>query len=492
MTSALIWFRRDLRLADNPALHAAAAADRITALYIDETEPLVPWADGAASRWWLHHGLIALDRDLQARGGRLLVRRGDALTCLREVIAEHKVDAVHWNRRYEPAALARDRQIKTVLRSEGVQVSSHQGNLLVEPWQICTLQGGPYRVFTPYWRNLALSLRASPPLPLPVPVRFSFAKAEPTAGAGAAAIDALSLLPRVGWDSAFSEHWQPGEPAAQARLKKFLDAPVADYKTGRDRPDRSGTSTLSPYLAFGNISPRQILAAINQGFADPARPAEGAATFVRELGWREFSYHLLYHYPHTAERNMNPRFADFPWAEPVPALLHAWQKGATGIPFVDAGMRQLWQTGWMHNRVRMVVASALTKNLRYHWSHGARWFWDTLVDADLANNTQGWQWSAGTGADAAPYFRVFNPVTQGERFDPDGSYVRRFLPELAAVPDRYLQQPWKMDAGARARAGIEGTVYAAPLIDLAQTRIQALAAYRSGGHWPDREPTSAH
>ncbi len=490
MKTILVWFRRDLRLADNPALAAAVAAgDRVLALYIAESDPVDPWSPGAASRWWLHHALTALDGDLRAHGGALLIGRGDPLVCLHALILAHDIDAVCWNRRYEPAAMARDTLIKSELRAQGIEVRSFNGSLLVEPWDIRTLQGTPYRMFTPFWRTAESVARACPPLP--VPGRLSAALDSTAAALLQSTIDSLGLLPRIPWHSEFGEHWQPGERGAQAQLHRFLAQGIANYKRDRDRPDLAGSSSLSPYLAWGNISSRQILGTIEQGLADCPRASEGSASFVRELGWREFSYHLLHHFPHTAERNMNPRFADFPWAEPAPGLLRAWQQGRTGIPFVDAGMRQLWRTGWMHNRVRMVVASVLTKNLRYHWSHGARWFWDTLVDADLANNTQGWQWSAGTGADATPYFRVFNPVTQGQRFDPDGSYVRRYLPELAAGPDRYLQQPWKMDAGARARAGIEGTVYAAPLIDLAGTRNQALAAYQSGSRGPDREVATA-
>jgi len=478
MRTALVWLRRDLRLADNPALHAAASADRVITLYIDDPDRAANWAPGAASRWWLHHALAALDPDLRARGGALLLRRGDPLNCLREIISEFGIDAVYWNRCYEPAERARDRLIKAALREEGVEVQSFNGNLLVEPADIKTLQGEPYRVFTPFWRNAAQSARSIRPLPAPQRLGNS-ADVAALSASSTLPLGALELLPRIAWDSEFSSHWQPGERGAQQSLRLFLDAPVERYKADRDRPDRAGTSSLSPYLAWGNISPRQILAAIDARAGRHPPDGEGADWFVRELGWREFSYHLLYHFPHTAERNMNPRFAEFPWAEPDPVLLQAWQSGRTGIPLVDAGMRQLWRTGWMHNRVRMVVASVLCKNLRYHWSHGARWFWDTLLDADLANNTQGWQWSAGTGADAAPYFRVFNPVTQGERFDPDGAYVRRYLPELERVPARWLQQPWKLPAAERAAAGIAGTVYAAPLIDLAQSRAQALTAYHA-------------
>lgn len=321
-------------------------------------------------------------------------------------------------------------------------------------------------MFTPYWR--AARARLDPGGALPAPARMRGRVDLPSL-----AIERLGLLPRIRWDAGLAQAWTPGEAGAQEALAQFLDAALADYAGERDRPDHAGTSRLSPHLHFGEVSPRQVVQAIAaRGLLARGEP------YVRELGWREFSHHLLFHYPDTTDAPLNPRFAHFPWATVDAGQLSAWQRGRTGVPLVDAGMRELWTTGWMHNRVRMVVASFLCKNLRLHWLHGARWFWDTLVDADLANNTQGWQWSAGCGADAAPYFRIFNPVAQGERFDPQGHYVRRWLPELARVPAAALQAPWTLRPLERAEAGIAGTPWAQPIVDLADSRAAALAAYQ--------------
>jgi len=484
MSVAIVWFRRDLRLADNPALCAAAASsDQVLALYIHAPGEETPWQPGAATRWWLHHALAALDASLRARGGALLIKRGDSSECLREALAESGATSLHWNRRYEPAVIARDQRIKETMRERGVDAHSHNALLLVEPWTVATQQDAPYRVFTPFWRNAAQ--RAHQHLPSAVPQSLRLLAAPSMPGRHTCTLDQLGLLPSIAWDAAFPTLWQPGEAGAQARLADFLDDSVDGYAAARDQPDHAGTSRLSPYLATGELSPRQILAAIHDRDAEGPGFSARAQAYVRQLGWREFCYHLLFHFPQTTVQNLNRRFDSFPWADPDATLLRAWQQGRTGIPLVDAGMRELWHTGWMHNRVRMVVGSLLTKNLRYHWQHGARWFWDTLLDADLANNTQGWQWIAGTGADAAPYFRVFNPVLQGERFDPSGHYVRRHVPELARVPDRYIHQPWSMSPIEQAECGIAGTPYARPLIDLAASRDAALLAYQSIRQLPD-------
>ncbi len=474
MSVSIVWFRRDLRLLDNPAFRAACAGGAdVLCVYVHAPEEEASWAPGAASDWWLHHALIALDASLRALGGSLLVLQGETLATLTALAQASGAERIVWNRRYEPAVIARDAAVKQGLRAQGIEAQSFNAALIAEPWQVETLQGGPYRVFTPFWRNaIALTAQA---LPEGLPARMALHAPQPLTGVREYTIAELGLLPKIAWDKNFYRHWRPGELGALAQLDHFLDAAVNSYKADRDRPDLDGTSRLSPYLAWGNISPRQIIAAINAR----AGIGEKAAAYVRELGWREFSHHLLYHFPHTPTQNLNTVFDAFPWAEPDPKLLQAWQLGRTGIPIVDAGMRELWQTGWMHNRVRMVVASLLTKNLRYHWLHGARWFWDTLVDADLANNTQGWQWTAGTGADAAPYFRVFNPVLQGERFDSDGAYVRRYVPELAKVPARWVHQPWSLKPSEQATFGIAGSVYCKPLIDLAVSRDAALASYQA-------------
>jgi deoxyribodipyrimidine photo-lyase len=467
MSAVLVWFRRDLRLADNPALVAASESGLpVVPVYVHAPDEEAPWAPGAASRWWLHHSLVALDRSLRARGSRLVVRRGPTEAALEALIRETGATHVFWNRLYEPAIVARDTALKARLRERGLDARSFNANQLVEPWEIATGGGGPYRVFTPFWRNL--SGRIVPQAPVPPPVRLK------TPELASVPVEALGLLPEIPWDAGFRDVWTPGEAGAVARLEAFLDGAVEPYATERDRPDRPGTSRLSPHLHFGEIGPRQIVHALHQ-----AGLGERGAAFVRELGWREFATHLLYHFPHTSDAPLDPGFARFPWAEVEPRRLRAWQRGRTGIPIVDAGMRELWTTGWMHNRVRMIVASFLTKNLRYHWLHGARWFWDTLVDADLPNNTQGWQWSAGSGADAAPYFRIFNPVLQGERFDPEGAYVRRHVPELARVPPKAIHKPWTLRPAELAALGLEGSPYARPLIDLTASREAALAAYHA-------------
>lgn len=466
MSRAIVWFRNDLRLADNPALNSACAEhSEILPLYIHSPQEAEPWQPGAASRWWLHHSLAALDERFHARGGSVHVRCGDALSVLRQLVHATGAEAVYWNRQYEPAAIARDTRIKEALRAEGVLVKSNPGNLWREPWLVATKNGEPCRVFTPFWRSLRPVIDDSPPLPVAQAARWLHVD-------GGLPLSALELLPRIRWDTGFSEAWKPGEVGANELLEVFCDDALSSYATSRDLPARHGTSRLSPHLHFGEVTPRQIHAAI-RGRRHPGEDRNRPALepYLRELGWREFAHHLLYHFPSSAQEDFNPRFAGFRWSEIKEDQLGRWQSGRTGIPLVDAGMRELWHTGWMHNRVRMVAASFLTKNLRAHWRNGARWFWDTLVDADLANNTLGWQWVAGTGADAAPYFRVFNPVTQSQKFDPDGAYLRRWLPELADVPARVIHEPW-IDPACLRRTG-----YPSPMIDPATSRQAALAAY---------------
>jgi deoxyribodipyrimidine photo-lyase len=465
MTTALLWFRRDLRLADNPALLTALArCERVIPVYIDTPEDA---QDGAASRWWLHHSLAALDGELQRRGSRLLLRRGPALEVLRALIGETAATQVYWNRAYEPAATARDSAVKQALRTDGISVTSGNALLLNEPWQLLKADGTPYRVFTPYWnaaqkRGFDLALQAAPATLQPV---SAVLQSEP--------LEALQLLPRIRWDSGLADHWQPGEAGAAERLADFIDRAIGGYAVGRDRPDHAGTARLSPHLHFGEISPRRLMALVQQHLSTRRDPGltQNAESWLRQLVWREFAHQLLHHFPQTVSAPLDARFARFPWRRDYAEDLIAWQHGDTGIPIVDAGMRELWHTGWMHNRVRMIVASFLTKNLLIPWQEGARWFMDTLVDADLANNTLGWQWVAGCGADAAPYFRIFNPVTQGEKFDPQGDYVRRWIPELAHVPDKYVQQPWN--------APQPPARYPPPRVDLKATRERALDAYAS-------------
>jgi deoxyribodipyrimidine photo-lyase len=468
MTTAIVWFRRDLRLEDNPALDTALREHaRVICVYIHAPEEEMPWAPGAASRWWLHHSLTALDADLRKRGSALHIVAGATSVALAAIINSAHADAVYWNRLYEPALIARDTAIKRELLERGIDAQSFNANLLIEPWDVRTLQGGPYKVFTPFWRGVRARLAPRPPLPVP-------RRIESATLAGSVSPATLDLLPKIPWDRAFYTHWKPGEGGARSALRRFCKDALADYADGRDRPDRDHTSALSPHLHFGEIGPGQIVWQVLEAAQASAseRVRTAAEGYIREIGWRDFSHHLLYHFPQTPQHNLNRQFDAFPWARHNKRLIARWQRGETGIPIVDAGMRQLWTTGWMHNRVRMLVASFLTKNLRQHWRHGAAWFWDTLVDADLANNTQGWQWTAGSGADAAPYFRIFNPVTQGRRFDPEGVYVRRWVPELSGFPAQSIHEPWTEPDLLRACG------YPQPMLDLGTSRSAALDAYQ--------------
>ncbi|MBK1710038.1 cryptochrome/photolyase family protein [Marichromatium gracile] len=470
--TVIVWFRRDLRLDDNPALEAALRSGaRILPVYIHAPDEEAPWAPGAASRWWLHHSLEALDAALRACGARLWIGQGESLALLRRLAETSGARAVHWNRLYDPATRERDTAIKQQLRAAGLDCTSHKGALLFEPWEVASGSGAPYKVFSAFWRHCTPRL-AEFPDPIAAPVRIPGVELD-----GGDTVAELDLLPRIRWDQGLAEAWTPGEHGARTTAERFLAGHLDSYGELRDHPDRPATSRLSPHLHFGEIGPHRLLALTRAAL--PAALPLGEHAFVRELGWREFAYHLLYHFPQTPEHPLDTRFADYPWREPSDSeLLERWQQGRTGIPLVDAGMRELWHTGWMHNRVRMVAASLLTKNLRLPWQLGARWFWDTLVDADLASNTLGWQWTAGCGADAAPYFRVFNPVRQGERFDPNGNYVRRWCPELARLPDKVLQQPWTATSTTLARAGVGlGVNYPTPIVDLAQSRREALAGW---------------
>jgi deoxyribodipyrimidine photo-lyase len=471
---AIYWLRRDLRLADNPALlYAREHAKRVVLAYIHAPEEQAPWSPGAASRWWLHHSLNALANDLNKRGQTLVIRSGSSLSMLRTLVSEASATLVVWNRLYEPAIIHRDTHIKAELQSDGLEAHSCNAALLFEPWQIKTQQSQAYRVFTPFWRTCAAQLET-----LPLPQRTPKALPPLTSPLRSQPLLELELLPTVRWDKGLALQWQPGEVGAHRKLELFVDTACRDYKTARDIPSLAGTSHLSPHFHFGEIGPRQVLATLHAREAD-ARVVVGREAFVRELGWREFSHHVLYHFPHTSNDPFDARFANYPWQQNA-AQLGTWQHGRTGFPIIDAGMRELWHTGYMHNRVRMLVASLLTKNLRIHWLEGARWFWDTLVDADLANNSLGWQWTAGCGTDAAPYFRIFSPVLQSERFDPKGIYLRRWLPELAALPDKWIHQPWAAPAAILEKAGVcLGEQYPYPVVDLKASRDHALVGYQS-------------
>ncbi len=472
MPTALVWFRRDLRLADHPALHRAALAhQRVIPIYIHAPQEEAPWLPGAASRWWLHHSLAALDAALRQQGSRLILRQGDSLAALRELIRETGATAVYWNRRYEPATIARDRAVKAALREDGMTAESCQAALLIEPWTVLKADATPYQVFTPFWKACLLQLPPAAPLPVS---KLSSSASWPAS----LSPETLNLLPRIRWDAGLAAAWRPGEMGALAQRDRFCEAALSGYAQWRDWPGREGVSRLSPHLHFGEISPRQIWAAATLATNGDPLGHKGAATYLREIGWREFAHYVLYHWPHTPEQPLQARFAAYPWRDDYADLLRAWQQGQTGYPLVDAGMRQLWQTGWMHNRVRMLAASFLIKNCRIPWQEGARWFWDTLVDADLASNTLGWQWTAGCGVDAAPYFRVFNPILQGEKFDPDGAYVRRWAPELAALPASFLHQPWTLPPTESSTTEFTlGRHYPHPVVDFAASRAEALAGY---------------
>ncbi len=474
----ILWFRQDLRLQDNPALQAAlASGGPIVPVYILDDAGEGRWSAGGASRWWLHHALAALDTALRDRGSRLILARGAALPVLEELQRTTGATTVCWNRRYEPTVIARDTAIKAYFIAVGVEVKSCNASLLFEPQAVANKQGKPFQVFTPFWRHCLT-------LPIAAPVKFT-AKALPAPARwpGSLELGELGLLPRLGWAAGFPMHWQPGEAGAHRRLKEFVTEAVDTYGERRNSPDVDGTSRLSPWLHTGEIGPRQIWAALQaRGKDTGVFPASnGERVFLSEVGWREFAHHLLYHYPHTPEQPLRSDFARFAWAEdPKGTRLRAWQRGLTGYPIVDAGMRQLWQTGWMHNRVRMIAASFLVKHLRLSWTHGAAWFWDTLVDADLANNTLGWQWTAGCGADAAPYFRIFAPVLQGEKFDPAGDFVRHWVPELARVPAKFVHRPWEAPADVLASAGVTlGGNYPRPIVDHGEARTAALAAFKN-------------
>jgi deoxyribodipyrimidine photo-lyase len=395
------------------------------------------------------------------------------------VARECSATEIYWNRLYDPAIVARDTRLEAELRASGLHCESFNSTLFFEPGDIRTGQGGPYRVFTPFWRTCQQQLDQLPG-PVPAPQRIP----APAVTITSVAVDELDLLPRVEWDAGLQSNWTPGEAGALDRLETFCNTALDHYVSGRDRPDQACTSRLSPHLHFGELGPRQCLAAVRNALLDHESARNAAESFLRQLGWREFAHHLLHHYPATTHAPLDARFERFPW-EPNRQWQDAWQRGRTGFPIVDAGMRELWATGWMHNRVRMIVASLLTKNLRQHWLEGARWFWDTLVDASLANNTLGWQWTAGCGADAAPYFRIFNPVLQAERYDPQRTYIRRWVPELARLPDNYLHRPWQAPATALAAARVSlGRDYPLPIVGLPASRDLALrgyAAVRAGG-----------
>ncbi len=467
----IFWFRDDLRLADNAGLHAAVETGQpvVLAYILDEESDGVRPLGGAA-KWWLDKSLRTLGERIAAKGGALTLRRGEALPVLRKLIRETDADSVFWNRRYGPARET-DARIKAALKSDGVEAHSFNASLLVEPFALTNGSGEGYKVFTPFWKALQHTYR--PPAALPEPRKLPAAPPAPYDD-----VAGWELHPsRPDWSGGIAEAWTPGELAARKRLRDFL-ASASGYAGERDLPDHDSTSRLSPYLRFGEIGPAQIwrtaMAAEDAGEA----PSRDILKFLSELAWREFSAHLLFHDPKMNRLSWRREFDNVAWRKGGKRELDAWKQGRTGFPIVDAGMRQLWQTGWMHNRVRMIVASFLTKDLLVHWRTGEAWFWDTLVDADEANNANGWQWTAGSGADAAPYFRVFNPTLQGEKFDPKGDYVRQWVPELAELPAKHIHDPASAPTSVLEAAGVEiGKTYPAPILDHSAARKRALEAY---------------
>jgi len=467
-----MWFTRDLRLEDNAALQAAIArGGTVVPVYAWTPEEVWDWRPGAAARWWLRHSLVELSSRLESIGSRLVVREGAPSQVLQEIVSETGATAVFFNRSVEPAAVERERRAMAALAMRGVDAHPFNDSLLFDPDRVRNRSGAPFRVFTPFWRHL-LTLD-DPGRRIPAPVWLP----SPSIWPASRRITDDRVLPTNGETSGLHPYWTPGELAAQEELRRFIDdGALEGYSNHRDRPGTPGTSRLSPYLHHGEMSPRRVWHEVLR--ARSAGRAE-SQPFLRQLAWREFGHHLLYHFPDSPTTPMRSAFEAFPWHEDASAL-RLWQAGRTGYPFVDAGMRELMATGWMHNRVRMVAASFLVKHLMVHWLEGARWFWERLVDADLANNTLGWQWVAGCGTDAAPYFRVFNPVTQGKKFDPDGAYVRRWVPELAELPDEYIHAPWTAPAEILGAARVNiGRNYPAPVVDHASARARALAGYES-------------
>ncbi|MBD8893428.1 cryptochrome/photolyase family protein [Roseibium litorale] len=468
--TTLVWFRQDLRLADNPALSEAVAKGKILPVFILEDAKAVGDSHPltGASHWWLHHSLASLKKALPG----LVLRKGDPRSIIPHLVEEMRIKAVYWNRCYEPHAIARDSDIKADLKAKGLDVRSFKASLLFEPFEVQTKSGGPYKVYSPFWRA---AKEEEVPEPLATPHKI-----ETLSGCDSDELESFSLLPkRPDWAKGWDDLWSPGEEGAAERLSQFLKEGLSGYGELRNRPDLPNVSRLSAHLHFGEISPRQVWhETLNHIEACPDDEKDGWK-FLSELAWREFSYHLLYHFPKLPEENWKPAFDAYPWRESEEDL-KAWQRGQTGYPIVDAGMRELWQTGWMHNRVRMIVASFLIKHLRLHWHHGEEWFRDTLVDADLANNSASWQWVAGSGADAAPYFRIFNPMTQGEKFDPEGDYVRKWVPELAKLDTAYLHAPFEAPEAALRKAGVElGKTYPKPIVDHAKARQAALDGYEA-------------
>ena len=464
----VLWFRQDLRISDNPALYEASKTGNILPIYIYDNKNSKDYDMGSTSRCWLYHSLNSLNNTLE---NKLSFYIGEPINILRELINEYQVNQIYWNRCYEPWRINRDKNIKEELRSSNIEINTFNGSLLWEPWETLKDDGTPYRVFTPYYRKGCS--KANPPRkPLSKPNTLNLI----ADNKHSVKLDKLGLLPKISWNKKIMRHWVCGESAAQNRLNDFVNEGLTGYKEGRNFPRKNNVSRLSPHLHFGEISPNQVWYAAKENNDCASNDKDH---FMSELGWREFSHSLLYHFPELPYKNLQSKFDLFPWNHDQKKL-EAWRHGKTGYPIVDAGMRELWQTGYVHNRIRMVVGSFLVKNLLIDWRYGERWFWDCLVDADLANNSASWQWVAGCGADAAPYFRIFNPITQGNKFDSTGTYTRRYVPELEKLPDKYLFSPWEAPDEVLSTANIElGVNYPQPIVAASDSREMALAAFAS-------------
>ena len=465
MTKIIVWFRQDLRLGDNPALfHACEKGEIIPLFILDEAERAL----GGASKWWLYHSLEALQKSL----GGLILRKGDPLSILQSLLQETGADGIYWNRGYEPHIISRDTEIKASLGADGFDIQSFNGSVVREPWELKTGSGEPYKVYTPFWKN---NLAQGIPDPIGSPTIKLVGLSNLSDSH-----DGWDLLPsNPDWSKGWEDLWAPGEAGATSRLDQFLQEDIKGYGELRNRPDLPNISRLSPHIHFGEISPRQICEKAYACKAHILEYAKDIDKFVAEVGWRDFANHLLFYFPEIPKKNWKPAFDDYPWRESEDDL-RAWQRGMTGYPMVDAGMRELWHTGYMHNRIRMLVGSFLVKHLQLHWSHGESWFWDTLLDADLANNTTSWQWISGSGADAAPYFRIFNPISQGPKFDPKGEYIRKWCPELSELPNKLIHWPHEATPMELRAAGIElGKTYPKPIVDHKQAREAALAGYEA-------------
>lgn len=473
MTS-IVWFRQDLRIQDNPALvHASQQKSPILFLYIyDDTLP-PEQTMGGAQQWWLYNSLTALGDQLKKRFDTpLILKRGNPLSILKTICHEIEATGLYWNRCYEPHSIERDQKIKSHFKGT-IDVASFNGGLLFEPWEVMNKSGNPFQVFTPFYKHASAHISPRPLEKTPNPIK-GFSKPLKSDD-----LEDWNLLPQnPDWAQKFAAYWQPGEDGGHQKLQSFLRDRLQDYAANRDVPSVQAVSELSPHIHFGEISPHQAWF----GAKDTDATQKNIDKFLSELGWREFSYYILFHFPHIPTKNFNQKFDGFPWDKNT-KMLTAWQTGKTGYPIVDAGMRQLWETGWMHNRLRLIVGSFLTKHLLHNWRDGAAWFWDTLLDADLANNSASWQWIAGSGADAAPYFRIFNPMLQSKKFDPEGTFIRKWVPELKNLSNQEIHAPWELSQDTLEKAGIVlGDTYPHPMIDHQKARERALQAFHKLGH----------